>query len=140
MSFYNLLSKVDQKDFTTFCNKAFFFFGSLTSTTSNTGFLTNMLNCRKKHIRDFVGRDDLELKYLAGLNTFRAFSSMNSRRGLPKQAQVDDMLSWPEWQGEDAPFNTELFHTFSSMNRSQRHAQTGAGGRYAELARMARQR
>ena len=68
-SLYKLLAKVDRKDFSTGCAKAAVFFGAHTSTIKDTGCLTSMLTV-KKNIRDFVGREDSELEYLAGLEHF----------------------------------------------------------------------
>ena len=117
-SLWKLLSKVDRKDFPAFCDKASVFFGALTSTITDTGCLTSMLNCRKKYIRDFTGRENPELEYLAGLDTLRTFSSMNNGRGLPKQADVEDVKRWKVWE-VDGKFSMELFRAFSSMNNGK---------------------
>ena len=114
-SLWKLLSNVDRKDFPAFCDKASVFFGALTSTITDTGCLTSMLNCRKKHIRDFAGRENSELEYLAGLDTLRTFSSMNNHKGLPKQADVEDVKRWKVWE-VDGEFSMELLRAFSSMN------------------------
>ena len=117
---YKLLLRVDQKDFSVFCAKASVFFSHLVATTiTDTSCLTSMFACKKKHIRDFIGRENSELEYLAGLDTLRAFSSMNNGKGLPKQAQVREVLGWPEWQGEDGQFSMERFRAFSSMNNGK---------------------
>ena len=44
---------------------------------------------------------------------------MNNGKGLPKQAQVREVLGWPEWQGEDGQFSIERFRAFSSMNHGK---------------------
>ena len=117
-SLYKLLSRVDRKDFPAFCDKASVFFSHLTTTITDTGCLTSMLHYRKKYIRDFAGRENPELEYLAGLDTLRTFSSMNHHKGLPKQADVEDVMGWKVWKVDDK-FNMELFRAFSSMNSSR---------------------
>ena len=117
-SLWELLSKVDRKDFPAFCDKASVFFGALTSTITDTGCLTSMLNCRKKYIRDFAGRENPELEYLAGLDTLRTFSSMNHCNGLPQQADVEDVMRWKVWE-VDGKFSMELLRAFSSMNHGK---------------------
>ena len=117
-TFHKLLSKVDRKKLPKFCSKVTVFFGSVTTIT-DTGCLTCMLKSTKKHIRDFAEREDSELKYLAGLDTLRSFSSINNNKGLPKQDDVKEVLSWPEWKDEDDQFSMELFRAFSCMNRSR---------------------
>ena len=115
---WKLLSKVDRKDFPAFCDKASVFFGALTSTITDTGCLTSMLTYCKKYIRDFAGRENSELEYLARLDALRAFSSMNHGKGLPKQADVEDVKRWKVWE-VDGKFSMELFRAFSSMNSSR---------------------
>ena len=117
-TFHKLLSKVDRKKLPKFCSKVTVFFGSVTTIT-DTGCLTCMLKSTKKHIRDFAEREDSELKYLAGLDTLRTFSSINNNKGLPKQDDVKEVLSWPEWKDEDRQFSMKLFRTFSSMNNGK---------------------
>ena len=117
-SLYKLLAKVDRNDFSTGCAKASVFFGSLTPTIKDTGCLTSMLSARKKHIRDFLGRENSELEYLAGLETLRALSSMNNGKGLPDEAKVKAMLDWPVWK-VDGQFSMELFRALSSMNNGK---------------------
>ena len=117
-SLYKLLAKVGREELPTFCAKASVFFSSLTTTIKDTGCLTSMLK-HKKHCQDFAGREDSELEYLAGLDTLRAFSSMNNRKGLPEQAKVKAVLAWPEWKDEDGQFNMERFRAFSSMNNGK---------------------
>ena len=114
-SLWKLLSKVDRKDFPAFCDKASVFFGALTSTITDTGCLTSMLTYCKKYIRDFAGRENSELEYLAKLDTLRTFSSMNNGKGFPKQADVEDLKRWKVWE-VDGEFNMELLRAFSSMN------------------------
>ena len=117
-SLYNLLAKkVDRKDFSTFCTKASVFFGSLIAPIQDTGCLTSMLK-NKIHTRDFARRKDSELEYLAGLDTFRSFSSMNHGKGLPKQVDVEAVRGWKVWE-VDGEFSMELFRAFSSMNSSR---------------------
>ena len=72
----------------------------------------------KKHLQDFAKRKDSELKYLAGLDTLRALSSMNSSRGLPDEGKVKAMLDWAVWK-VDGQFSMELFRAVSSMNSSR---------------------
>ncbi len=117
-SLYKLLTKVNRDDFPTLCTKASVFFGSLTASIQDTGCLTSMLQT-KTHIRDFAGRESSELEYLAGLDTLRAFSSMNNGKGLPKQDEVKKVLGWPEWKDEDGQFSMERFRAFSSMNNGK---------------------
>ncbi len=117
-SLYKLLTKVNRDDFPTLCTKASVFFGSLTASIQDTGCLTSMLKT-KTHIRDFAGRESSELEYLAGLDTLRAFSSMNNGKGLPKQDEVKKVLGWPEWKDEDGQFSMERFRAFSSMNNGK---------------------
>ena len=117
-SLYKLLARVGRKELPTFCAKASVFFSSLTTTIKDTGCLTSMLQ-KKKHFRDFARREDSELEYLAGLDTLRAFSSMNNGKGLPEQAKVKAVLAWPEWKDEDGQFNMERFRAFSSMNNGK---------------------
>ena len=112
---WKLLSKVGRKDFPAFCTKASVFFSALTSTITDTGCLTSMLNYYKKYIRDFAGRENSELEYLAGLDTLRTFSSMNCSRGLPKQADVEEVKRWKVWE-VNGEFSMELLRAFSSMN------------------------
>ena len=114
-SLWKLLSKVDRKDFPAFCAKASVFFSYLTTTITDTGCLTSMLHCRKIYIRDFAGRDNSELEYLAGLDMLRTFSSMNNGRGFPKQADVEGVKRWKVWE-VDGEFSLELLRAFSSMN------------------------
>ena len=117
-TFHKLLGKVDRKKLPKFCNKVTVFFGSVTTIT-DTGCLTCMLRYTKRHIQNFAEREDSELKYLAGLDTLRSFSSMNNNKGLPKQSDVQKVLSWPEWKDEDGQFSMELFRAFSSMNNGK---------------------
>ena len=117
-SLYKLLARVGREELPTFCAKSSVFFSSLATTIKDTGCLTSMLQS-KKHCQDFAGREDSELEYLAGLGTFRAFSSMNNGKGLPKQAEVKAVLAWPEWKNEDGQFSMERFRAFSSMNSSR---------------------
>ena len=117
-SLYKLLARVDRKELPTLCAKASVFFSFLTTTIKNTGCLTSMLK-HKKHFQDFARREDSELEYLAGLDTLRAFSSMNNGKGLPEQAKVKAVLAWPEWKDEDGQFSIERFRAFSSMNSSR---------------------
>ena len=117
-SLYKLLAKVSREELSTFCAKASVFFNSLTTTIKDTGFLTSMLK-NKKHWQDFAGREDSELEYLAGLDTLRAFSSMKNSKGLPGQAEVKAMLTWPEWKDENGQFSMERFRAFSSMNHGK---------------------
>ena len=117
-SLWKLLSKVDRKDFPTFCDKASVFFGALTSTITDTGCLTSMLNCCKKYIRDFARRENPELEYLARLDTLRTFSSMNHGKGLPKQADVEEVKRWKVWE-VDGEFSMALLRAFSSMNHGK---------------------
>ena len=117
-SLYTLLAKVNRENLPTFCAKAAIFFGSLTASIKNTGCLTSMLGYRKKHIRDFIEREDNELAYLAGLDTLRALSSMNNGKGLPNQATVKAMLDWALWK-VDGQFSMELFRALSSMNNGK---------------------
>ena len=116
-SLYKLLAKVNRDDFPTFCTKASVFFGSLTASIQDTGCLTSMLRT-KTHIRDFTGREASELRYLAGLDTLRSFSSMNNGKGLPKQADVEAVRGWKVWE-VDGEFSMELFRAFSSMNNGK---------------------
>ena len=117
-SLYKLLAKVGREELPRFCAKASVFFSSLTATIKDTGCLTSMLD-KKKHWQDFAGRDDSELEYLAGLDTLRAFSSMNNRKGFPGKAEVKAVLAWPEWKNENGQFNMQWFRTFSSMNHGK---------------------
>ena len=117
-SLYTLLAKVNRENLPTFCAKAAIFFGSLTASIKDTGCLTSMLGNRKKHIRDFIEREDSELAYLAGLDTLRALSSMNNRKGLPDQATVKAMLDWALWK-VDGQFSMALFRALSSMNHGK---------------------
>ena len=114
---YKLLARVDRKELPTFCAKASVFFDSLTATIKDTGCLTSMLK-HKKHLQDFAKRKDSGLKYLAGLDTLRALSSMNNRKGLPDEAKVKAMLDWAVWK-VDGQFSMELFRAVSSMNSSR---------------------
>ena len=66
------------------------------------------------------------------MELFRAFSSMNNGKGLPKQAEVEAALGWTDVSGKklwevDGQFSMELLRAFSSMTR-QRLAQTSGGG------------
>ena len=117
-SLYKLLAKVGREKLPTFCAKASVFFSSLTTTIKDTGCLTSMLHS-KRHYQDFAEREDSELEYLAGLDTLRAFSSMNNGKGLPEQAEVKAVLAWPEWKDEDGQFSVERFRAFSSMNNGK---------------------
>ena len=117
-SLYTLLAKVNRENLPTFCDKAAIFFGSLTTSIKDTGCLTSMLGNRKKHIRDFIEREDNELAYLAGLDTLRALSSMNNGKGLPDQATVKAMLNWAVWT-VDGQFSMALFRALSSMNNGK---------------------
>ena len=114
---YKLLARVDRKELPTFCAKASVFFDSLTATIKDTGCLTSMLK-NKKHLQDFAKRKDSELKYLAGLDTLRALSSMNSGKGLPDEGKVKAMLDWTVWK-VDGQFSMDLFRAVSSMNSSR---------------------
>ena len=114
---YKLLASVDRKELPTFCAKASVFFDSLTATIKDTGCLTSMLK-NKKHLQDFAKRKDAELKYLAGLDTLRALSSMTHGKGLPGEAKVKAMLDWPVWK-VDGQFSRELFRALSSMNNGK---------------------
>ena len=53
------------------------------------------------------------------MELFRAFTSMNHGKGLPKQDEVKEVLGWPEWKDEDGQFSMERFRAFSSMNSSR---------------------
>ncbi len=53
------------------------------------------------------------------MERFRAFSSMNNGKGLPKQDEVKKVLGWPEWKDEDGQFSMERFRAFSSMNHGK---------------------
>ena len=117
-SLYKLLARVNRENLPAFCAKAAIFFGSLTASIKDTGCLTSMLGNGKKHIRDFAGRKDSELEYLAGLDTLRAFSSMCNRKGLPKQADVEAVKGWAVWT-VDGQFSMELFRAVSSMHSSR---------------------
>ena len=117
-SFYKLLAKLSREDLPIFCAKASVFFSSSAITIKDTGCLTSMLK-NKKHWQNFAGREDSELEYLAGLDTLRAFSSMNKGKGLPEQAKVKAVLAWPEWKDEDGRFSIQRFHAFSSMNHGK---------------------
>ena len=116
-SLYKLLAQVNRENLPTFCAKATIFFGSLTASIKDTGCLTSMLGNGKKYIRDFAGRKDSELEYLAGLDTLRAFSSMYNRKGLPKQADVKAVKDWTVWT-VDGQFSMALFRAVSSMHSS----------------------
>ena len=117
-SLYKLLAKMGREELPTFCAKASVFFSSLTATIKDTGCLTSMLYS-KKHCKDFAKREDSELEYLAGLDTLRAFSSMKNGKGLPRQTEVQAVLTWPEWKDEDGQFSMERFRAFSAMNHSK---------------------
>ena len=117
-SLYKLLAKVGREELPTLCVKASVFFRSLTATIKDTGCLTGMLQ-NKKHCKDFAGREDSELEYLAGLDMLRVFSSMNNGKGLPEQAEVKAVLAWPEWKDENGQFSMERFRAFSSMNNGK---------------------
>ncbi len=60
------------------------------------------------------------------MERFRAFSSMNNGKGLPKQDEVKKVLGWPEWKDEDGQFSMERFRAFSSMNNGKGLLQYGA--------------
>ena len=114
---YKLLVRVDRKELPIFCAKASVFFDSLTATIKDTGCLTSMLK-NKKHLQDFAKRKDSELKYLGGLDTLRAVSSMNNGKGLPDEGKVKAMLGWPVWK-VDGQFSMELFRALSSMTHGK---------------------
>ena len=53
------------------------------------------------------------------MERFRAFSTMNHSKGLPKQTEVKAVLAWPEWKDENGQFSMERFRAFSSMNNGK---------------------
>ncbi|WP_422134996.1 hypothetical protein [Endozoicomonas sp. ALD040] len=53
------------------------------------------------------------------MELFRAFSSMNSSKGMIKHEEVKEVLGWPEWKDKDGELSIELFRSFSSMNHGK---------------------
>ena len=97
-----------------FFQKATVFFSAVnTSQVKNTSCLSGMLKS-KKHIREFAGQNENNLRLLATNPHLKQITSMCDRRGVPDPIHAVAMIGWECWK-TNGIFNHELLRTFASM-------------------------
>ena len=97
-SLCKLLSLADNAQLVPLCQKTALFFSNVdNSCIKNSGCLSSMMQT-KKHIRDFIGQEDVGIAIVAAAPYLSSVTSMCNKNGVPDGETVNNLLSWPCWQ------------------------------------------